>query len=209
MPTFIASVALLTFLLGCTELTGGSTGALKKAANSLLVGGNESVEIATGNYLFSGTMDNGGRAGHNFDIDITLLQNEKATFTFASNRSLEGGLELTFTRTNQGLNLLANLNGKEHSFLIVNDSGSELFQLSIDIHNDHTDIHFLIWNSTGPFNDSDGCSFDGGCLYNSEDFALDAWLGVGRARGGNWGLKKTAPQKIKNAVGPRPPLSNA
>lgn len=200
----------LMLLSACDQLIGSSTGAFTSSSDSLNIGGSDSLQISPGSFLLSGIMDNGGSSGHNFSVTLNLDLNQSITLVFASDRNLAGGLEITLQRTTLGLQMNASLNGLSHQHLLVSaDDLHDQIDLSIDIHNDHSDIHFLIWSDAGPFGDRDNCTFDGQCLYNSEDFALDAWLGVGRARGANWGLKTTQPRRILKLVGPSPALSDA
>ena len=84
----------------------------------------------------------------------------------------------------------------------------DVVHLSIDLHNDHTDLHLLVWDAEGPFGDQDECTFEGTCLYNSEDFAFDYWLGVGRLNGVYWGVKGKT-NLILSLEGPLEGLSDA
>lgn len=202
---------MIAMLGACDQLTGENTGAFTSSNESLIIGGSDSLQISQGNYLLGGVMSNGGRAGHNFNASFDLSLGETLTLTLGSDRSLSGGLELNFSRENDGLYLNASLNSKSHRYLLIKakDISSTSFSFSIDIHNDHTDLHFLIWYQSGPFADNFDCSNDGGCLYNSEDFALDQWLGVGRTKGANWGLKNTNRNRVTELRGPLAAISDA
>lgn len=209
MRLILLYLSLMLFS-ACDQLTGGSTGAFTPSNDSLNIGGSDSLQISPGRFLLSGIMDNGGNSGHNFSVTLNLDLNQSATIVFASDRNLAGGLEVILQRTTLGLQMNASLNGLSHQHLLVSaDDLHDQIDLSFDIHNDHSDIHFIIWHDAGPFGDRDNCTFDGQCLYNSEDFALDAWLGVGRARGANWGVKTTIPNRILKVTGPSTAISDA
>ena len=116
-------------------------------------------------------------------------------------------MEYTFTRSQGIVNLKMDINGITHDIDLDDFSDSEVIDLDLDIHNDHTDIHLLIWDKNGPHEFYEECSYDGGCLYNSEDFAFDIWLGVGRASGTFWGIQGNKSLIIK-LEGPNPPLTD-
>lgn len=199
----------LLFLQSCGELTGESTGArdLLPGVFNNLIGGLEGIEVGSDKYLLSGVASNGGNASHNFELQFNLPQNEELSFYFFANSTLTKALSAKFKNTDSGLVVVFQLGELQHEYLLANTAGLDSFHLDLDIHNDHTDIHFLLWDHNGPHEDGDECTFEEGCLYNSEDFALDFWLGVGRAPGTFWGFKGKKKNIIK-LTGPRRALSN-
>ncbi len=206
----ILLISFFFFLFqSCGELTGESTGArnLTPGVFNNLIGGLEGIEVGTDKFLLSGVASNGGNASHNFELQFDLAQNEDLTFYFFANASLTNGIMASFKNTDQGLRVHFKLGELQHEYLLANTAGLESFHLDLDIHNDHTDVHFLLWDHNGPHEDQDECTFEAGCLYNSEDFALDFWLGVGRAPGTYWGFKGQKKNIIK-LTGPGRALSN-
>lgn len=208
--------SLIIFLLaGCTllmsscgELTGESTGANDLISNqSNLIGGVETLEIGKNRYLFSGVASNAGNSGHSYELKFKLPVSEKLNFFFFANNNLERGFTLTFENVAGLIFVHFKLGEKSHRFELASLSGQTEFHLDLDIHNDHTDIHTLLWEHLGQHGDGDECTFEGTCLYNTEDFALDYWLGVGRAGGVFWGFEGKS-ELILEVKGPRSPLSN-
>ena len=194
-------------LSSCTELTGESTGANVIENNQELIGGIEAVKADGSKFLLNGTVDNGGNSGHGHRLKFNLPEGETLTFYFFITKGFEGGVEYTFTRSQGIVNLKMDINGITHDIDLDDFSDSEVIDLDLDIHNDHTDIHLLIWDKNGPHEFYEECSYDGGCLYNSEDFAFDIWLGVGRASGTFWGIQGNKSLIIK-LEGPNPPLTD-
>lgn len=195
---YLLCFALIATLSSCGKLSGESTGANDSEGNiSTLIGGVEGVQVGKESYLLAGSAENAGRSGHNFELEFKLPENEKIKFFFFANSRLEGGLEVEFKNVAGKIFASFVLNRKSHTFELKSLAGQTEISLSFDVHNDHTDIHALLWNLNGPFGDGDECSFDGDCLYNTEDFALDHWLGVGKASGNYWGVSGNSELLIK------------
>ena len=219
------------YTISCGQLTGENTGAyddnknqpsldldgkpktegLDKAAEKeetppssqdpSLIGGLEFLKLGVESFLLSGSMDNSGNSAHLFNIS-TYVDESQVTLHFFSNKNLKKGLSVALTRSsNDTVKIQLNLNGLSDSFNVESSLGS-LLELTFDVHNDHSDMHILVWNKNGPFEDYDECSFDGGCLYNSEDFALDVWLGVGKASGKYWGIETKKKDTVFKLEGP-------
>lgn len=192
----------------CGKLTGESTGAndvVSKESN--LIGGVETLEIAKNRYRFSGVASNAGNSGHNFELKFNLPVSEKVSFFFFANTKLERGFSITFENVAGKIFAHFQLGAKSHRYELATLSGQTQLHFDLDIHNDHTDIHTLLWEHLGAHGDSDECTFEETCLYNTEDFALDFWLGVGRAGGVYWGFEGKS-ELILEVKGPGSPLSD-
>jgi len=196
------------FLFSCKELTGENTGANIIDSGQELIGGLDAINAGENKFLLKGTTDNGGNSGHSFRLRFKLPEAEKLSFYFFISKNFSGGASYSFTRVEGTVKLTMSLNGKSHTRELTTFNDSEIIDVDLDVHNDHTDVHLLVWDRSGPHEDTEECSFDGGCLYNSEDFAFDIWLGVGRASGTFWGF-----QGKKSLViileGPLPAISDA
>jgi len=209
----LKQLLILTFLFislistSCTELTGGDTGANLIDSVSDYIGGIDSISAGENKYLLQGSADNGGNSGHYFRLKFQLPEGESLSFFFFSSRSLSGGMKYTFSKVNGSVYLTMKLNGLEDRTELVDFKNSDIVDVAIDIHNDHTDAHMIVWDYNGSRGDYEECSFDGGCLYNTEDFAFDVWLGVGRASGIFWGIEGDK-SLIEVLEGPLDAISN-
>lgn len=200
---FITSLLLLT---SCGQLTGNSTGANDLLSEDL-IGGIGAISIGSDRYLFAGSANNGGNSGHNYKLVFNLAEGESMEFFLQGTRSLEGAGAFKFTRAAGKVTLQMAVNGKSDQKELTAFENVNPIDIEIDFHNDHTDVHILVWKLSGPHNDAEGCSFDSTCLYNTEDFALDVWLGVGKAIGPFWGMRGKR-ENVLSAVGPNPVRSN-
>ena len=200
---------LCSFLFSCKQLTGEDTGANVADVEQNLIGGLEARSVGEQRFLLSGTVSNGGNSGHLFRLRFELPAGQTLKFYFFISRNFTGGALYSFTRADDGvLTMTIDLNGKSDSRELSVFNNSEVVDVELDIHNDHTDAHLLVWGHSGPHEDAEDCTFDGGCLYNSEDFAFDVWLGVGRASGTFWGIQGDQ-SLILLLEGPLPAISNA
>ncbi|WP_372655761.1 hypothetical protein [Halobacteriovorax sp.] len=195
------------FCSSCDELTGGDTGASLIDKTSDLIGGLDSVSAGERKYLLNGSVSNGGNSGHYFRLKFKLPEEESLSFYFFSSRSLDSGMKYFFERVNGSVFLTISLNGLEDRTELVEFKEVDTVDVAIDIHNDHTDAHMLVWDYNGARGDYEECSFDGGCLYNTEDFAFDVWIGVGRANGLFWGFEGDK-SLIELLEGPKDAISN-
>lgn len=219
--SFIIVFSLFIFS-ACDDLTGAKTTSDDNSVNSGVqaVGGIQAVGVSDRKFRLQGTASRGGDSAHHFRSEFLLPESEEITFYFFGTRSLTNGLEATFRRTNGELHLKLFANGIVHekrlkSLESVFPDGVAL-NLEFDIHNDHSDLHTLIWKAGGPRGDRFGCTIDSEfndpsvppCVYNSEDFAWDIWLGVGRASGVFWGIQGDSDLILK-LEGPLRALSDA
>ena len=195
------------FLFSCSELTGESTGADIVDNNQEIIGGVNAVSAGEQKFLLEGTADNGGNSGHGFRLKFSLPEGETLKFFFYTSETLQGGVVYSFTRNDSVVNLLMEINNISHSINLEDFTNSEVIDLDIDIHNDHSDIHILVWDRNGPHEFYEECTFEAECLYNSEDFSFDIWLGVGRASGTFWGIQGRK-SLILSLEGPLPPLTD-
>ncbi len=200
---------LCSFLFSCEQLTGEDTGANIVDSKQDLIGGLDARSVGEQRFILSGTVSNGGNSGHNFRLRFKLPEGQTLKFYFFISQNFTGGALYSFARSDDGVLMLTiNLNGKSDSRELSVFNGSEVVDVELDIHNDHTDAHLLVWDRSGPHVDAEDCTFDGGCLYNSEDFAFDVWLGVGKANGTFWGIQGDK-SLILLLEGPLPAISNA
>ena len=207
----IAIPLLCLPFLSCGDLTGEGTSAHRNIEKSGVtkVGGWDAVDMGETGFLLDGTVSKGGHSGHKFSLDFRLPAGESLRFFFFASRNLEGGVELSWMRTSGGeVEMGLSLNGKTHRHRIPSLDDREEIEVDVDVHNNHSDIHILVWNRSGSREDGEGCTFDGGCLYNTEDFAFDVWLGVGRASGLYWGGRGDA-DLVLSLEGPLPADSDA
>jgi hypothetical protein len=183
-------IIIFCFLItGCEELTGSSTGADKIfIPGQILLGGLTFQELKAMTYRLDGSSDRGIRSSSSFNLEFNLRDTETISFYFYTNKNLSGGVELLFTRQSTDLVLKISLNGKSHELTLMKNPSFPV-NLVVDVHNDHTDAHILIWEASSSFAGHVGCTEDESCLYNSEDFSFDFWLGVGSAQGIYWGYR--------------------
>ena len=102
------------------------------------------LELGDGKKLLNGTMDQGG--AHLFRLKFRLPLENKVHFWFFSNRILQEGVLLTFTRRVAGVDVTFTLNGVSDTRLL--NGVGEVVDLELDIHNDHEDAHFILWMLT-------------------------------------------------------------
>ena len=200
---------VLLFGVSCGDLTGSSTGAnnIENIA-TVEVGGIHAVNAGTNRFLLEGFADNGGYSGHNFRLRFRLPEGETVKFFFfSSQKSLAGGVEVLWTRSQGKVAMEISLNGYTHKHQIPVFDDREEIDVDMDVHNNHSDIHILVWDRLGSHGYREDCTFDGECLYNTEDFSFDIWLGVGRASGVYWGVQGNT-DLIQKLEGPLAPLTN-
>ena len=203
---FIVNISV--FMVSCAELSGEGTGANNEQPEQERIGGIDAISAGGNKFLLDGTSENGGNSGHSYRLQFKLPEEEVLKFYFFITDSFSGGAVYSFTRVEGVVKLTISINDLSHTIDLTDFNDSEVVDLDIDIHNDHSDIHVLVWDRNGPHDSAEECTFDGGCLYNSEDFAFDIWLGVGRASGTFWGIQGNK-SLILTLEGPLPPLSDA
>ena len=207
MKSLIFLSLSISLLCSCTELTGESTGANVIENQQEVIGGVSAISAGDNKFLLNGTVDNGGNSGHGLRLKFTLPEGESLKFHFFTSRNFSGGVVYTFSRVGGVANLKMSINGLSHSIELTTFNNSEVIDLDLDVHNDHSDIHQLVWDRNGPHEFYEECTFEEECLYNSEDFAFDVWLGVGRASGTLWGIEGNKSLILK-LEGPLPPLTD-
>lgn len=214
----ILSLLTLSFA-ACDDLTGGVT---RSQVNDpdFSVGGVDAVELDGQRFRFSGTANSGGDSAHHFKARFFLPESERVTFIFFASRGLNNGVHISFEREGGKIYMDIQANGLGHNLRLKSLEEkypvNKALDLEFDIHNDHEDLHSLVWEAGGPRGDRFGCTVDSdffdenqrACLYNSEDFAFDVWLGVGRLPGAFWGMEGD-PSLIRNVSGPLRKLSDA
>ena len=185
-------VLLPTLLFcSCSDLTGeGSQNHEIGNSSAVKIGGRNAVGIDGKGFLLEGTVSAGGNSGHKFSLRFKLPEGESLKFFFFASRELSGGVEMSWERSSGGeVRMEMSLNGKTLQHQISELDDVDEIAMDVDVHNNHADIHILVWNNSGPRRDNEGCTFDGGCVFNTEDFAFEEWLGVGRASGVYWGMQ--------------------
>ncbi len=206
MKKMIALLFISLVFNSCGELTGKSTGANETPFDKIL-GGIPFLEIGEGKLLLSGTMEAGG--AHSFKMKFNLPEGKSLRFFFFSDRGLNNALVATFNRTGGKTFVNFSLNG-ESDTRELKDVG-EVVDVMLDMHNDHEDSHFILWNSQGPYDDSEECVEDGNCLYNSEFYTFPndgPWGSQGRAPGTFWGVQGDR-SLIEDLEGPLGAVSDA
>ena len=152
-------------------------------------------------YILDGVAGNSGDAGHAFELKLKLKLGQASTFTFFGSKKLKGGIDITFQNVNGTTEMTILHNEISHTHVLEGVDPKSV-NIVLDIHNDHADTHILAWKKNSAYFDNEGCTFEGKCLYNSEDFAFDIWVGVGKASGVYWGVKNTDADTIIQLKGP-------
>ena len=208
MKKILLTILSTVLLSSCGELTGKSTGANDVPSDNLL-GGIAFIQLSSGKNLLNGTMNAGD--AHSFRLNFNLPDGKSLRYFFFSQKSLDGGVILTFTRDGLDVGIEVSLNGIS-DFRVLKGLGEEL-DFRFEVHNDHEDAHLLMWNESGPFGDTDGCVNDESCLYNSEYYTFPntddgPWGSQGRAPGTFWGVQGDRSLILK-LEGPLGALSDA
>ncbi len=138
----------------------------------------ETVLKGSGAVVFASPL-NAIQSQDNFALEFTVAEGGSVALVTHADANLGEGLTVLFERA--GTELVASLkaDGAGTADNVLNGiDASGTVSLSVDVHNNETPTHVLIWNAvTGAFGEEDA-------LYNSEDDA-DA-PGVGK--GTLWGL---------------------
>lgn len=152
-------------------------------------------------FFLSGVASNGGNSSHAFKLKFEVDQSETNFHLFADS-SIENGLVMSFyMNTQNAIMMKMTLNGISHEYEITEAVESKSLDIVAEVHNDHSDAHILVWINGSSYADNEECTFEGTCVYNSEDFAFDIWAGVGRAAGTYWGVSGNT-EKIESLEGP-------
>jgi hypothetical protein len=199
----LISVALLS---SCGELTGEKTGANDFFTKDLL-GGISFLEIGEGKNLLNGTMEQ--RQAHSFRMKFRLPTGKSMRYFVFSDKTLDSGLIITFTRVGTEVVVNFSLNGTSDSRSLGNFP--EVVDVVLDAHNDHEDAHILLWKYGTSYNDSEGCVDDETCLYNTEYYTFPnegPWGSQGRSPGTFWGVQGDR-SLIISLEGPADAISDA
>jgi hypothetical protein len=196
-------VFLSVFLVSCGELTGESTGANDISLSSLL-GDLSFVRVGDNSVLLEGTADNGGDSGHNYNLSFDLPLNQSNEFIFFSDRSLNGGLVVTFNRIAID-KIQATFKLNTITDTVVFDSPLGNTEVSIDVHNDENDTHIIMWYQSGPFG-TEECVDEETCIFNTDRFDTP-WGSHGKGRGAFWGYRGSN-SFIKKLEGPNETIFN-
>lgn len=180
---------LLSFnFLGCaSESTTLSLDPFKKLSGELSTETN-SIE-GSGDIIFNnslGSID----SGSNFSLSFSLNDGSSIKLFSYSDTSLENGVETLLSRS--GNKLLAKV-GELDAQELTGVNANEAMELSIDIHNDESPAHFLIWNASET-------------EFNPETslIELDAEEAVGNGSSVYWGLRLSDAKVTKaNASTPK------
>ena len=152
MKNLIFIVLSISLLFSCTELTGESTGANIIENQKDVIGGVDAVRADGDKFILNGTADNGGNSGHGFRLKFKLPDGENLRFHFFTSNNFTGGLIYTFSREEGVVNLEMSINGLSHSIELNAFRNSEFIDIDLDVHNDHSDIHQLVWDRKGLMN---------------------------------------------------------
>ena len=208
---------MIAICLSCGDLSGEKTGAndidqpktenqdksadLKENPAPNFIGGLVSKKIES-RYMLEGTTTNGGNSSHAFKMKFSVSK-EKLSFHLYTDSNLENGLNLDFhiDETNK-LIMKAVLNTTTHEVDMSGAVKNNELDLVVELHNDHTDAHLIIWHNNGQFVADDECSWEDRCIYNSEGVDYPSpWLDSGRAAGNYWGVSGNISQ-IESLEGP-------
>jgi hypothetical protein len=132
----------------------------------------------TGSIIFEAPIDS-IKTGIHVELDGTIGDSGSITLIAFSDRSLENGIELKFSRDDDKLDAVVIANGKTENLsdAFADQSVSEV-GLSFDIHNDEAPAHVLVWPASSPgFGEDD-------TIYNSEDGPQTP----GNGNGPYWGM---------------------
>ena len=122
-----------------------------------------SSPIGEDKYIFSGTADNGGDSSHSYEVAFDLVISQ-FLFTFLR-QLIYLGIKLDFSRNADNVvSMTYTLNGKTTTRNITADE--EHVHLEIDVHNNETDAHVLMWNAHDEDEDHD---HEGGVKSEGED----------------------------------------
>ena len=203
----LISLLLSVFLLvSCGDLSGKKTGA-NDFFNDDIIGGISFVKIGEGKSLLNGTMEQ--RQAHSFRMKFRLPSGESLRYFVFSDKNLNSGLVITFSRVGSELMATFSLNGTSDSRSL--GDFPKVVDVVLDAHNDHEDTHILLWKYGTTYGDSEGCVDDETCLYNTEYYTFPnegPWGSQGKAPGTFWGLQGDR-SLILSLEGPSDAISDA
>lgn len=188
-------ILVLSFsFISCDELTGASTGANDISIKKLL-GDISFVKVASDKFRLNGVAENGGVSAHSYSLRFEIAQDDSVEFYFHSRVDLSGGVVVNFSRvSSEMVRATFSLNGIEDSIEFESATDSPV-SVIVDIHNNESDAHLLMWKSEGPFGVED-CTEEETCLFNSDRFDT-VWGSHGRASGSYWGVNSQSENILK------------
>jgi len=157
-----------SYQLNGTSYTTIDGAALQHQSSS--VSGNGSVVIIS---PLSGIPSN-----NSYSLEFTLAESGSLTLVTNSNQQLKNGLNITFSRNDKTLTGVTQVgNSISTLFTLADIDASGKIQLQIDVHNNESPAHILIWT---------GSDFEeAATVYNSEDPGLAT---AGNGAGTLWGF---------------------
>lgn len=126
-----------------------------------------------------------------YTLQFTLKDGGSLTLVTHSNNLLSSGLTMTFSRSGSALSGLTQAGiTLSTPFLLAGIDASGTIQLQIDVHNDESPAHILVWSGSNFIEEA--------ALYNSEDPGLNA---AGNGAGTYWGLVLSNAKVTEASVG--------
>ena len=178
---FTRALALssLVLALACSKSSGSSTAAAATTTLSGSVQTTGSGYTGSGSLIYNTPLDS-IQSGHSWALAFTLQDGGSLTLLSNTNNQLGSGVAVRFARTGAVLSVTLKAAGAEtdvsSAFTSVDASGS--MSLQVDIHNDETPAHVLVWSGTD--------FSEGAALLNSEDAGNEV---PGSGSGTFWGLE--------------------
>jgi hypothetical protein len=182
----IACYLLALAALGCSKNDDKETGLIQDVFHDqtyyLVESGNlersESLLKGSGAMVFASPLD-AISSQDNFTLEFSLAEGGSLALVTHSNNSLEKGITVQFDRAGTQLSTSLKADGSGTSDIVLEGlDASGTLTLSVDVHNNETPTHVLIWNAAqGSYDESDA-------VFNSEED--EASPGVGQ--GSLWGL---------------------
>ncbi len=127
---------------------------------------------------------------HHYDLSFKLESGSSIELITHADNNLSNGASISWSRDNQNVTLKLNANGKSSANVDLKDiDPTEVISYKIDIHNNETPAHILIWR------DAEESFSEESALVNSED-GLET---PGNGKGNLWGLKLVKAE-LKGAV---------
>lgn len=179
----IFSVFVLCFVIAAC---GGGRNPDKSIVESAKdIAGTSYSELGGGRLLMTQALSEVAE-GFNFEIGFVLADGGSVTLVSFASSQLLNGFEIKFSRTGTKLNVLATAQGEHQdwSVMFANVDASKYVHLNMDIHNDESPAHVMIWQ--GAKSPSQNHT---NTLYNSAEDSIDLNYdaspgnGLGRAWG--------------------------
>ena len=179
---FSRALALSVLVIGlasCSKSGGNPTAA---AATTTLTGSPQTTGSGysgTGSLIYNTPLES-VQSGHSWALAFTLQDGGSLTLLSNTNNQLGNGVAIQFSRAGAVLSAKLKAAGSETdvsaAFTSIDASGA--ISLQVDIHNDETPAHVLVWSGTD--------FSEGAALLNSEDAGNEV---PGSGSGTYWGLE--------------------